>query len=81
MTEKISNLLLGVMLGYFMSTSFFAFSTGVIAGVIIQEQYGSVYKFSLFCYDVSTQYLSNYKSKFKPTIFSNKSFKDKTSVE
>jgi hypothetical protein len=62
------NLLLGLVLGYFFSTSFFIFSAGIVVGVVIQEQFGSVYKFGLFVLDISKQYLQPYQ-KYLPNFF------------
>jgi hypothetical protein len=58
-----SDFLVGGVVGYFMSNNLVSFGLGVAAGIIIQEKFGSVYKFSLFCYDSAKSYISKYLPK------------------
>ncbi len=51
MSKESRELILGGTIGYFLSNNIFIYSLGVVTGIIIQEKFGSVYKFSQFCVD------------------------------
>lgn len=63
MSKISSEFIMGSAIGYFFSNNLLVFSLGVATGVIIQEKFGSVYKFSEFCYDRSKEILKEQLSK------------------
>jgi len=69
MSKISSEFILGSAIGYFFSNNFIVFTFGLATGVIIQEKFGSVYKFTEFCLDSSKQFVHqkviNLKNKFK----------------
>jgi hypothetical protein len=74
MSKINSEFILGSMIGYFFSNSFFVFTLGIATGVVIQEKFGSVYKFTEFCYDSSKEIVK--KNLSKVTQKFNKDKKD-----
>lgn len=63
MSKINSEFIIGSILGYFFSNSFFVFTLGIATGIVIQEKFGSVYKFSEFCYDSSKEIIKQKLSK------------------
>jgi hypothetical protein len=63
MSKISSEFILGSAIGYFFSNNFLVFTLGIATGVVIQEKFGSVYKFSEFCYDSSKDVLKQQYSK------------------
>jgi len=68
MSKISSEFIIGSAIGYFFANNILVFSLGVATGVVIQEKFGSVYKFSQFCYDstieIYKQQVALVKSKF-----------------
>jgi hypothetical protein len=75
MSKISSEFIVGSAIGYFFANNILIFTFGVATGVVIQEKFGSVYKFSQFCYDSSVelykQQLSKLKSKFNKNTDKN----------
>jgi|LakMenEpi03Aug12_release.lakeMendotaPanAssembly.Ray.scaffolds.fasta_scaffold2912504_1 hypothetical protein len=63
MSKINSEFILGSAVAYFFSNNYLVFTLGVATGVIIQEKFGSVYRFSQFCYDSSIKIINNNFSK------------------
>lgn len=69
MSKISSEFILGSAIGYFFSNNFLVFTLGLATGVVIQEKFGSVYKFTEFCLDSSKEFVhqkvTDLKNKFK----------------
>ena len=63
MSKISSEFILGSAIGYFFSNNLFVFTLGLVSGVVIQENFGSLYKFSEFCFDSSKELLKQNLSK------------------
>jgi len=75
MSKISSEFIVGSAIGYFFANNILIFTLGVATGVVIQEKFGSVYKFSQFCYDSSVelykQQITKLKSKFNKNTNKN----------
>ena len=63
MSKISSEFILGSAIGYFFSNNLLVFTLGLATGVVIQEKFGSVYKFSEFCYDSTKEIIKQKISK------------------
>jgi hypothetical protein len=72
MSKISSEFIVGSAIGYFCSNNLLVFTLGLATGVVIQEKFGSVYKFTQFCYDSSKLILKNQINKISSRWNANK---------
>ena len=72
MSKISSEFIVGSAIGYFCSNNLLVFTLGLATGVVIQEKFGSVYKFTQFCYDSSKLILKNQITKISSKWNGNK---------
>ena len=63
MSKLSKEFIFGGVLGYFFSTNFFIFGLGFATGILIQEKFGSLYKFTQFTYEMGLSKFDQYFGK------------------
>lgn len=67
MSKLSKEFILGSVLGYFFSNNFFIFGLGFTTGILVQEKYGSLYKFTQFTYETISNKVNKYFVKVDKT--------------